>query len=100
MMKTKVAKVNEIKEGQPKSITINGKEIAIFKINSQLFAIDNQCLHMGGPLSEGLLENDNITCPLHGWQFDVKSGKCIMPGSGKLNNYKVIVDKDEIFIEI
>ena len=100
MAKIKVAKVSELQENQGKLVNVNGKEIALFKINNQFFAVDNMCLHMGGSLSEGEIENNNITCPLHGWQFDLKTGNNIMPGMGKLNIYKVSIEKEEIFIEI
>ena len=100
MAKIKVAKISEIEEGRGKLINVNGKEIALFKINNQFFAIDNNCLHMGGSLSEGEIESNNVTCPLHGWQFDLKSGNNIMPGIGKLNTYKTEIKNEEIFIEL
>ncbi len=99
MVKTKVAKVSELTNNR-KLVKVNDKEIVLFKINDQFFAIDNDCLHVGGPLAEGDLEGNNITCPLHGWQYDVKTGQNIMPGMGKLNSYKVEVKNEEIFIEL
>ena len=100
MAKIKVAKLSELQENQGKLVNVNEKEIALFKSNNQFFAVDNMCLHMGGSLSEGEIEGNNVTCPLHGWQFDLKSGQNIMPGMGKINTYKITVEKDEIFIEI
>ncbi|MEK6937031.1 MAG: non-heme iron oxygenase ferredoxin subunit [Nanoarchaeota archaeon] len=99
MAKTKVAQKSELKEGQGKLVNVNGKEIALFTVNGQFFAIDNTCLHRGGPLAEGFLEEDKVTCPWHGWQFDVKTGQNLMPGMGKLNSYKVTVENEDIFIE-
>ncbi len=99
MTKTKVAQKSEIQEGQGKMVVVNGKEIALFTVNNQFFAIDNTCLHRGGSLSEGFLEGDKVNCPLHGWQFDIKTGQNIMPGMGKLNSYKVHVEGEDIFIE-
>ena len=99
MAKIKVANKSEIKEGQGKLVNFQNKEIAIFTIGGQFFAIDNSCLHKGGSLSEGFLEETSVTCPLHGWQFDLKTGQNIMPGIGKLNTYKVIVENEEVFIE-
>ena len=99
MAKTKVAQKSEIVEGQGKLVNVNGKEIALFSVNGQFFAIDNTCLHRGGPLAEGFLEDEKVTCPWHGWQFDVKTGQNLMPGMGKLNSYKVSVENEDIFIE-
>jgi nitrite reductase/ring-hydroxylating ferredoxin subunit len=99
MAKVKVASKSEVNEGQGKLVNVNGKEITIFNVNGQFFAIDNTCLHRGGSLSEGFLDQSTITCPLHGWQFDVKTGQNTMPGMGKLNSYKVHVEGEDIFVE-
>lgn len=100
MPKVKVANTKEIQEGRSKLVTTNGKEIVLFKVNNQFFAMDNTCLHVGGSLAEGEIENNQVTCPLHGWQYDIKSGQNTMPGMGKLNSYKVEVQGEEIFIEV
>ena len=92
MAKIKVAQKSEVKEGQGKLVGINGKELALFNIKGEFFAIDNTCPHRGGPLAEGWLEENTVTCPLHGWQFDVKTGQNIMPGMSKLTSYKVLVE--------
>ena len=99
MAKIKVAQKSEVKEGQGKLVSINGKELALFNIKGEFFAIDNTCPHRGGPLAEGWLEENTVTCPLHGWQFDVKTGQNIMPGMSKLNSYKVLVEGEDVFIE-
>lgn len=99
MAKIKVAQKSEVKEGQGKLVGINGKELALFNIKGEFFAIDNTCPHRGGPLAEGWLEENTVTCPLHGWQFDVKTGQNIMPGMSKLTSYKVLVEGEDVFIE-
>ena len=99
MAKIKVALKSEIQEGQGKLVTVNGKELALFNVKGEFFAIDNTCPHRGGPLNEGFLAESTITCSWHGWQFDVKTGQNIMPGMGKLNSYKVQLEGEDIFIE-
>jgi nitrite reductase (NADH) small subunit len=54
----------------------DGTEIALFNIEGTIYALDNSCPHMGGPLGDGEIENCCVTCPWHGWQFDVKTGAC------------------------
>jgi len=98
MAKVKVANKSEVKEDQGKLVNVNGKELALFNIKGEFFAIENICPHRGGPLSEGFLEGNNVNCPWHSWQFDVKTGQNIMPGIGKLNTYKVLVEGEEVFI--
>jgi len=61
-----VAKTSEIKDGRGKTISVSGKNIAIFNIKGSFFAVDDSCLHMGGPLGEGMLDQNVVTCPWHG----------------------------------
>lgn len=78
----KIADVKDIPEGGRIIVSLpKGKDIALFKLNGEIFALDNACPHMGGPLGEGEIEDGVVTCPWHGWQFAIKSGECLnMPG--------------------
>lgn len=70
-----VADISQIKEGQRKVIYFRRKEVAIFNISGQFYALDNLCPHRGGPLSEGEVENFTVVCPLHGARFDARTGR-------------------------
>ena len=71
----KLANKSDIPEGKSIIVKDNkGGEIALFKLNDQIFALENVCPHMGGPLGEGDIENCIVTCPWHGWQFDIRTG--------------------------
>ena len=63
----KVASKSEIGPGGAIKAEINGREIAIFNIDGNFYAIDDTCIHRGGPLSEGSVEDKIVTCPWHGW---------------------------------
>lgn len=82
------------------SVNVEGKEIAIFKVSDQFFAIENNCSHRGGPLSEGDLDGNVVTCPWHGFQFDVMTGNCATQSAFKQSKYNVQLKDDEIWIEI
>ena len=73
-----VASIQDIKPGHGKPINIKGITIALFNVSGKFYAIDNKCAHRGGPLGEGELEGNVVTCPLHGWQYDVTTGKNVM----------------------
>lgn len=81
-MAFKIANANDIPEGKGRIVIgPDGKEIALFKIQGSFYALENACPHMGGPLGEGELDDCKVTCPWHGWQFDIRSGLCEnMPG--------------------
>lgn len=94
----KVASKNEIGNGRGKVVEINGKEIAILNDNGKFFAIDNTCAHMQGPLGEGSCENEKVTCPWHGWTYDLKTGKNTFSQDIKLDVYKVKISGEEILV--
>lgn len=63
-------------EGKGQVILLpDGQEVAIFCKDGRYYAIDNLCPHEGGPLGEGALKGDSVTCPWHNWQFDIKTGR-------------------------
>lgn len=97
---TKIATVNELAPGQGKPITVNGKLLALFNVNGQFFALENTCPHAGGPLGEGMLEQNTVVCPWHGWEFDVTSGDCVVPGGFQLKKYQVEVKGEEVWVEV
>lgn len=69
-----VAPVEEIKDGQSKVVEVRGEEVAVFRIGAEFFAIANECPHHGAALCEGYLRDKTVTCPWHGWQFDLQTG--------------------------
>lgn len=71
----KACSADEIPPGAGKTVTVNGKEYAIFNVEGTFRAIDNECPHRGGPLGEGELEGCLVTCPWHAWEFDLTSGE-------------------------
>ncbi|OGX03440.1 MAG: hypothetical protein A3G87_05635 [Omnitrophica bacterium RIFCSPLOWO2_12_FULL_50_11] len=75
-----------------------GDEVAIFKTPQGFRACQNLCPHAGGALGEGTIDGETVTCPLHGWQFDLQSGACrTEPGNG-IKIYKAEVRKGEVFL--
>ena len=70
-----VANVDEIPLGTMKHVEVNDREIAIANVNGKFYAIDDRCGHASARLSSGGLRGNIVTCPLHGAQFDVTSGK-------------------------
>ena len=77
MSSLEVASVNEIPAGTMKSFNAGGKQILITNIGGKFYGIGNICTHAGGDLSKGRLEGNIVTCPRHGSQFDVTTGKSI-----------------------
>jgi len=89
----KVAQTGEVKPGEKKKVTADGKVLLLTNIGGTYYAIDNKCPHIGGSLYDGILEGDTITCPWHGTVFDVKTGKTIKGGKIAFMNLKVKDDR-------
>ena len=68
---------SDVAPGSGKTLTVGGKEIAVFNVDGVFYAIDNTCPHRGGPLGEGELEGCAVTCPWHAWTFDLKTGNSL-----------------------
>jgi nitrite reductase/ring-hydroxylating ferredoxin subunit len=96
-----VAKTDEIEPGTAILVEVDGKEIALFNLNGEFYAISNECSHVGGPLCEGDIEGDKVICPWHGAEFDIKSGESLCdPAEGPVESYKVHIEGDNVKIEL
>ena len=100
MASVKVASVNDLKDGEGKTVQAGGKSIALFRQGGNFFALDNTCLHMGGPLGEGFLEDKTVTCPLHGWQYDIATGVANGNSAMRTKTYKVKVQGNDVMVEV
>ncbi|MBI4568868.1 MAG: Rieske 2Fe-2S domain-containing protein [Planctomycetes bacterium] len=96
----KVAARTELAPGVGRCVNAGGREIAIFNVNGVFHALDNTCPHVGGPLGEGDLAGSVITCPWHGWQFDVTTGECKSGMKTRATSLPVKVVGDEILVEV
>jgi nitrite reductase/ring-hydroxylating ferredoxin subunit len=97
----KVAKTSEVEPGQARVVDVNGKQIALFNVDGQFFAIDNTCTHRGGPLAEGEVSGHDVTCPWHGAKFDVRTGEVGRPpAAAAVARYGVRVTGADIEVEV
>src|SRR5499427_5434370 len=94
----RAARVSEIPVGAIKEVQVGGKPIALFNVGGTFYAIDNTCLHRGGPLGEGELEGAVVTCPWHGWQYDVTTGVNTMDDSERVERYEVKVEGTAVLV--
>lgn len=92
----RVAGTADIKPGRGIVAEAKGKTLAVFNVDGTYHAIDNTCVHRGGPLGEGDLEGSVVSCPWHGWQFDVATGECVKNPSAKVEVYQVKVEGSDI----
>lgn len=94
-----VCRFEELSEGEGRLFQWEGKDIAVFLAkDGAVHAMEDTCLHAGGPLHEGGLLGTNVVCPWHHWEFDLRDGSCALNPYHKLAVYKVRVREGEVEI--
>jgi nitrite reductase/ring-hydroxylating ferredoxin subunit/hemoglobin-like flavoprotein len=93
-----VAKVSEIPEGERKIVYVDGVSIGVFHHNGNWYALRNSCLHRGAPVATGSLKGDILTCPWHGFQYDVTTGRMLVDPNARLDMYAVQIEGDEVHL--
>ena len=96
----RAAKASDIPTGTIHEIQIAGKALALANFGGKYFAINTTCLHRGGPLGQGALQDKIVTCPWHGWEYDVTTGKLIQNPAMSVACYPTETRGEEVFIDI
>jgi nitrite reductase/ring-hydroxylating ferredoxin subunit len=97
----KVATVDQIRIGQMLYIDVEGLPVALANVGGTIYAFSDSCRHAGGSLSSGVLRDDVVTCPLHGWAFNVRTGKSVIPPVGlRVPTFQTHVEGNEVFVTI
>jgi nitrite reductase (NADH) small subunit len=96
----KAARWDDIGEGQSRVIEVSGREIALFKIEGQVYALNNTCPHRGGPLAEGFISGSEVICPWHAWAFDVKTGAYAFTPELAVETFEVRIENGEILVRV
>lgn len=81
-------------------LTAAGRVVALFNVDGEFHALDGVCPHAGGPLGEGTLKGTIVTCPWHGWQFDVTTGRHCLTAAIQHTRFPVRVDGDEVYVQL
>jgi nitrite reductase/ring-hydroxylating ferredoxin subunit len=95
-----VARVEEIPPGSLAHVRAGETEIALANVSGELYAVQGHCLHLEGPLGEGVLEDGVLTCPWHGWQYDVRTGLNEFDHAIKLQTYEVRVENGDVQVAV
>lgn len=93
-----VADANSLRPGQGRTVHVQGREFAIYNLDGEFYAIDDKCPHRGGPLGSGCLENGSVFCPLHGWEFDLKTGECRSNPERPVKSYPTRIENGQVLL--
>jgi nitrite reductase (NADH) small subunit len=95
-----VARVEDVPPGTVKTVYAGDEAIALANVENEFYATQHACLHLSGPLGEGALEDHVLTCPWHGWQYDVRTGKNEFDLAIELKTYDVRVEDGEVKVAL
>ena len=95
-----VARVEDVPPGTVAAVKAGDEEIALAHVDGEFYATQQHCLHLKGPLGEGRIDDHVLTCPWHGWQYDVRTGENEFDRAIQLRTYPVHVSNGEVQIEL
>ena len=109
-----VARATDLPPGSRKIIKVGTREIGVFNVKGNFYALRNLCPHRSGPLCKGRLrplvvaanftelgyerEDEILKCPWHQWEFDIKTGQAIYDETLRVKTYRVVQEEDEIVL--
>lgn len=77
-------------------VVVDGRHVAVFRLDDGLHALDNLCLHRAGPLCDGAIEDGVVTCPWHGWSYEIRTGTLVQDPRVGVCRYDVRVEGEEV----
>ena len=97
----KVARKSQLPENDGTYVEVEDNRIALFNLGGEIYALDNACTHVGGPLSQGRVAGNEVECPWHGSRFDIRTGEVrTFPARVDVATYKVRVTGDDVEVEV
>ena len=99
-MAARVASIDDIPDGGAITVDVGEKRIALFRLQGEVFALDETCPHRGGPLHDGAVDRGVVLCPWHQWQFDLKTGCSPVNPLSRVKVYPVRLEGTDVFLEV
>lgn len=89
-----------VADGDAAEVVVAGNAIAIFRHQGQLFALDAMCAHQGGPIAQGVVDRGCVTCPWHGWQYELATGNQTIHKQKLLETHQIKEEDGQIWVRI
>ena len=98
---TRVCRVDDIPALGSRVVERESGNLALFRTaENAVFALLDRCPHKGGPLSQGIVHGETVTCPLHNWQIALSSGEARAPDEGCARRYPVRIDGGDVYLDL
>jgi len=98
--RVKIGDADELTPGASKIVVVGERKVAVFNIEGNLYAIDDRCPHRGASLGKGTRDGFVVTCPLHKWEFDLRTGQCVGRPGNELRRFEVFVGGDSLLLDV
>ena len=96
-----ITELSEIPRLGARKLRMEHHEIALFRTgNDEIFALKDRCPHRGGPLSQGIVHGQAVSCPLHNWKIDLQNGEVLGPDEGCVQHYGVKVEEGVVYLNL
>ncbi len=96
----RVCDLAELSPETAREFVIGPRIVAVFHSRDGLHAIDGMCAHQGGPIAQGQLDGQCVTCPWHGWQYNITDGKNLLTGKQMLDCFPVEVREGSVWVNV
>jgi nitrite reductase/ring-hydroxylating ferredoxin subunit len=98
---TQIGVSGDFPEGEGRVVTAARKPIAVFNVDGRLYAVNNICPHLGGPIGAGcIVEGTVVACPYHGMRFDLATGASADEFGHGLETYEIVVEDEKVFVKV
>ena len=94
-----VARLGDLPSGSVRHVKVGKRDIAVVRVGEEVFALSNLCRHAFGPLSDGPLDGYILSCPWHGWRYDVRTGTTDHPNAD-VSTYPAFVRDGEVLVTV
>jgi len=99
-MKIKVCREQDLAEGSVKTARILSRTVAVIRVKGELYGLEADCKHMKTSIARGKIDSHTITCPAHGWQYDIRTGACLNEPWAQLKTFPVVVEDGQIYVNV
>ena len=87
-------------EGEAKEFPVGDKVVCVANINGVISAMDNVCLHRGGPLGQGIIVDNKVVCPWHGWMWDPQTGQAEQNPNARIAVYPIKLEGNDVYVQV
>lgn len=99
-MRVRICPLDELPDGEARAASAGNAELAVFNVDGNVYALDNQCRHANGPLAEGTVVDGVVTCPWHWWRYDIETGRRLGSDEIVQPKYEAAVEDGMIVVEV